>query len=90
MTSDEKIVEYGKELKCFEKLTVDQLIESHKYLREQHDIYSRKWNTMLDEARKSAEEKTLEYAKNNNLFTIDQLMEFTVAELVEILSGGSL
>ena len=87
MTSDEKIEEYRKELNLTE-LTIDGLIGSHKYLRDQQIKYDREWNEMLVGARKSAEEKIIEYAKNNNMFTIEQLMKFTVAELVDILSGG--
>ena len=88
MTLDEKISKYGKEFRYLTELTDDELIASHRELRLIHQKQNQEQNKTLDEARRDAEEKIIEYAKNNNMYTIEQLRNLTVSELVNILSYG--
>ena len=69
-------------------MDVDELIESHKELRELVIQHNHEDSKMMDEVRKSAEVKIIEHAKKNDLYTIEQLRNLTVTELIHILSYG--
>ena len=86
MNAEEKIIEYGKEIGQISDLTVNDLIDSHRRLRE---LNSRRWKEYQNEQR-SGYARGYENGKNIALkcdyLSREDLKAMTITELIETLS----
>jgi hypothetical protein len=91
MTSDEKITEYGKSMHLGEatSFNVDQLIASHKKLREATLDTAARWQIISKEASERAYKAAYDYAMANNYFSTIQLKSMTLGQLSYILNDGN-
>lgn len=82
----QKLNEYAKEIhRHGYDLSIDELIESHRHLREQHRRYLDEYNTIMFQARADGVKLGKEYITDQHL-SKDQLKAMTIQELVELLA----
>jgi hypothetical protein len=82
--TSEKLLEYAQEI-GIEKLSLDDLIESHRMLRALNLDDATARVKAFNNAREEAYEDAYAYAIHNLYFTAKQLKSMTIGELVEKL-----
>ena len=85
MTTDEKIVEYGKSMDLHNDPTVELLIESHKNLRKEFQKTNADRIAEIIAARKRATEDARIYALTHEFISREALRKMTVSEMVALL-----
>ncbi len=86
MTNDELLSEYGKEI-CpdYYSITLEQLIESHRSMRETNRIYHNHWREEVN----ATVEKRVKMVVTDSYVLWSELEKMTLAEIAERISLGS-
>lgn len=76
---------YGERGRLSGKLTIDELIDSHRHLREQYGRYLTEHNAIVADARKIGIRQGRESITDQYILK-DRLKAMTIQELVELLT----
>lgn len=71
-----------------EDITLDELIESHRTLRNMHKKFNEERNAAMQEAREWASADFKKNAETYDWFSRERLKAMTIGELVELLHDG--
>jgi hypothetical protein len=77
--------DYSKELQLGSKMTLESLIESHRYLRERHLNAQAESREQLEHYRKIGAEQGYSTVTNGEYIAISKLKTMTLAELVNFI-----
>ena len=84
---DSKLKEYSESMsRCF-VISLDELIESHRSLREFRKTKHQEWLNILHEARKRGFEEGKQQALEYNYIDREKLKEMTINQLMELLQN---
>ena len=83
MTNDELLSEYGKEI-CpdYHSITLEQLIDSHRSMRETNRIYSNHWKQEVN----AAVEKRVKMVVTDSYVLWSELEKMTLSEIAARIS----
>lgn len=80
-----KIEQYSEELGLSEAMTLDDLIESHRRLRQLNAQNHQEWLKVLREAHEKGYRDGEAFALQHGYFSRERLRQMSVAELMEAL-----
>ena len=80
-----QIEQYSEQLGLSEAMTLDELIESHRRLRQLNAQSHQEWLKVLREAREKGYRDGEAFALQHGYFSRERLQQMSVAELMEAL-----
>ncbi len=85
MNSEQLLDEYSKEFKYKHTLTLEDLIESHRYLRSINLLQNEERLEVLNEARKKGYEQGKKEALEDHYISIERLRNMTLLEICYLI-----
>ena len=80
------IIEYSKEIGLDYTMTVEELISSHRELRNKNVSNHREWLRELEKARERGREEGFLYVTEKSYVSLDRLKSMKLGELIEIFN----
>lgn len=85
-TDEEQLIEYSESLGLFQRMTVSDLIRSHKTLRSMNVDVAEERRRLVQEAAERAYQDAYHYAINNKYIKVSDLAAMTLGELCDMLA----